>query len=124
MPSDSWIKAGQVPVLMSYLCFTRVISSLVPMIGLGDFSGKSSDGQRKEKVEEANAFQLEELSRALCAPAAQKTERRDNRLSSDQLCDLELHISDIHKALGLKAAAVLSEGERRLLPFSQQQRTA
>lgn len=82
--SDSWIKAGAGPWAVSHLYFTRMISKLVPLIGLGGFFFGSSDGQRREKGDKANAFQLEELSRALCSLAALSTQHGDNKLSTRQ----------------------------------------
>lgn len=46
--------------------------------------GGSSGGQRREKGDKANAFQLEELGRALCALAALSTQHGDNKLSTRQ----------------------------------------
>lgn len=37
------------------------------------------------------------------------------------MCALELHSSDICKTLGHEVEALLSEGERRVLPFPREQ---
>lgn len=84
LPQIAGLKLVQVPGLMSRLCFTRTISKLLYLISLGGIFGQSSDGQRREKGDKGNAFQLEELSRALCALAALNTQRGDNGLSTGQ----------------------------------------
>lgn len=56
LPQKAGLNLVEVSGLMSHLCFTRMISKLIPSIGLGGFFVGSSDGQRREKGEKANDF--------------------------------------------------------------------
>lgn len=75
--------------------------------------GGSSDGLRRGKGDDkANAFQLEELSRALRSMAALTTQRGSTGFQLGSVMRApELHGSDICKASGLEVEAVHSEAE-------------